>query len=270
MSRRYDFGRNWKEFARELTPEAIKQAERGVAKLVDDLRGKSFLDIGSGSGLHSLAAINLGATRVVAFDYDPDSVETTRSVLMRFADGANWQVSCNDILAFDDQPLEQFDIVYSWGVLHHTGDMWRAIANAMQFVAPNGLCAIALYRQTPFCGAWHAEKKLYAGCRAVRPLIRYPFAVALLFVHLLKGGNPVRYVRTYITRRGMAFMKDIDDWLGGYPYQSVDPAALVEYFESCGFMLDRAFSTERHIGLFGAGCAEWTFRRGGDSSATGY
>ena len=79
---RFRFGENWQSFRREaLTDERIKEAERGLDVLVgrDAIRGKTFLDIGSGSGLHSLAAIRMGASRVVSFDYDADSVDCTRS-----------------------------------------------------------------------------------------------------------------------------------------------------------------------------------------------
>ena len=90
--------------------------------------GKSFLDVGSGSGIHSLAAIRLGASRVHSFDYDLQSVECSRELKRRFAPEANWHIEQGSV--HDEgymRALGQFDIVYSWGVLHHTGDMWRAL-----------------------------------------------------------------------------------------------------------------------------------------------
>ena len=127
MTDRYDFGRNWSEFAEKLTPAAISQAETALTRLIKSPANNTFLDIGCGSGLHSLAALRLGVARVVAFDYDEDSVETTRRVLTEFNDRAEWEVTQGDILAPSNSITGLFDIVYSWGVLHHTGAMWQAI-----------------------------------------------------------------------------------------------------------------------------------------------
>jgi len=261
MPPRYDFGRNWSEFASTVTPQSIEFAEQALTRLVDNPRGKTFFDIGSGSGLHSLAALRLGAARVVAIDYDPASVETTRRLLSAHADSDAWRVYRDDILNLEDPPDETFNIVYSWGVLHHTGAMWQAIDNALAFVKPDGLLAIALYRKTPFCGLWKYEKRLYASYKFLRPLVRKPFAAALLFAHLLKGRDPRKVVTNYATPRGMSFMHDLDDWLGGYPYESVEPEDLEAYLGERGFTLVRRFNTEKRLGLFGTGCGEWVFRR---------
>src|SRR5215831_11278680 len=98
---------------------------------VHDLRGKTFLDIGSGSGMHSLAALRLGADRIFSFDYDENSVMSTARLRDSAGSPAKWTVEVGSVL--DERfirTLDQFDIVYSWGVLHHTGDMWPAVRNA--------------------------------------------------------------------------------------------------------------------------------------------
>ncbi len=51
---------------------------------METLAGNSFLDVGSGSGLFSLAAMRLGADRVHSFDYDPQSVGCTKELKRRF------------------------------------------------------------------------------------------------------------------------------------------------------------------------------------------
>ncbi len=78
---RFEFGANWNRFLAVLNDERIAQAEESLKRMleVDNLQGKSFLDIGSGSGLFSLAARRLGA-RVYSFDYDPKSVACTREL----------------------------------------------------------------------------------------------------------------------------------------------------------------------------------------------
>jgi 2-polyprenyl-6-hydroxyphenyl methylase/3-demethylubiquinone-9 3-methyltransferase len=138
VSTHFEFGSNWKRYSKTI---GAAQVARGVEALkrflgVDSLHGKRFLDIGCGSGLHALAALRLGADHVTAFDFDQSSVETTRDVLNRFWQGKNYTVQQANILAIPEDLIESFPIVYSWGVLHHTGDLWGAIDAATRFVAP--------------------------------------------------------------------------------------------------------------------------------------
>ena len=259
---RYDFGCNWARFAETLDDSTIEQAVRNLDRLLPGLEGGSFLDIGCGSGLHSLAAVKLGASPVHAFDLDAVSVETTRMVLNRFAPGAEWDVEVKDMLASTPEQIGLFDTVYSWGVLHHTDRMWEAIDRAAKFVAPGGRLALALYLKTRFCRLWRLEKAFYSRHRGIRPLLLGLFGTANLARQSLGGKNPVAYVRNYKRKRGMSFWRDMDDWLGGYPYDSVEPAALVAFIEQRGFGLERSFDTAPPFGLFGSGCGEWVFRRG--------
>jgi 2-polyprenyl-6-hydroxyphenyl methylase/3-demethylubiquinone-9 3-methyltransferase len=143
MSERYDFGKNWASFI----DANFSVDRRNIAKqrLLDflkrqDLKDLSFLDIGSGSGLHSMAAYDAGASRIHSFDYDEVSVQTTARLKAIVGEPSNWAVARGDVLNLDYlRDLGLWDIVYSWGVLHHTGAMWNAIDNAAGRVAPNGL-----------------------------------------------------------------------------------------------------------------------------------
>ncbi|RMH34548.1 MAG: class I SAM-dependent methyltransferase, partial [Nitrospirae bacterium] len=139
--KRFAFGRNWSRFLSSLTEEQVMEAERSLKQMLgmDDLSGKRFLDIGSGSGLFSLAARRLGA-KVHSFDYDLQSVTCTAELKRRyFPQDDQWMVEHGSILdmAYISR-LGEFDIVYSWGVLHHTGNMWLAVDNALTKVKRGG------------------------------------------------------------------------------------------------------------------------------------
>ena len=265
MAARYDFGRNWAALAAQLGEEHVAQACEDLRRLVGDIAGRSFLDIGCGSGLHSVAALRLGAERVLAVDYDSRCVEVSRATLRRFAPAGGWEVRRADVLKPASLPTGHFDIVYAWGVLHHTGDMWAAIRNSAALTAPGGCLAVALYRRTPFCAIWRLEKRIYASQGWLRPVMKACFTAAVLLARAVRHRDAPSFVRNYRRVRGMEFMIDVDDWLGGFPYDSVVPEKLEALLERLGFSLKRNFNTQPRLGLLGSGCGEWQFERNGTS-----
>ena len=216
---RFKFGENWSRFLKVLNDERIFEAEKSLKQMlgVEDLEGKSFLDIGSGSGLFSLAARRLGA-RVHSFDYDPQSVASTRELKRRyFPEDSDWTVEEGSVLDRDYlESLGKFDIVYSWGVLHHTGDMWRALENVPLPVVDGGRLFIAIYNdQGAISKLWLRIKRLYLsgtpGRRFVWATFAPYFVFRLLIADLIKGRNPVaRYVE-YKRSRGMSMVHDWRD-----------------------------------------------------------
>ena len=144
---RFRFGENWSHFLRVLDDNRVLNAERSLIEMLglESLDGKSFIDVGSGSGLFSLAARRLGAT-VTSFDYDPHSVACTTELKRRYhPNDRRWHVERGSVL--DRQflaGLGTFDIVYSWGVLHHSGAMWQALANVVETVGARGHLFIAI------------------------------------------------------------------------------------------------------------------------------
>lgn len=261
-ARTFDFGRNWQEYSASIDAEAIDAARQGLLGLIpeDRLRGSTFLDIGCGSGLHALAAARLGA-QVTAIDVDPICVATTQALFA--AQGVSADIRHMNALAMS--ALGQFDVVYSWGVLHHTGDLWRAIDCAVDRVAPGGVFAMALYERTLLCPLWQQVKRLYSKLPALARLpIEAAFGALTLAGYCMKRRQgPGAFLRSYRQNRGMSFWHDIDDWLGGYPYQPASSAAVViRHLAPHGFHCVRVHRGTPKFGLFGAGCCQFLFHDG--------
>ena len=263
----FAFGKNWLDYAEKIDEEKISHAMDDLRRLSGQQRldGKNFLDIGCGSGLHSLAALRLGASSVHGVDIDPDSVAAAKSTLARFAPGASFDFKVCSVFDMTPGEFGSFDIVYSWGVLHHTGDMVRAITAATALVKPGGEFHLALYKKTPFCGMWKVIKRWYSrsGSQAQkRAMGVYVFLQRL--IHRVKGSDFDAHVQDYGKRRGMNFYNDVHDWLGGYPYESISPEECRTLLSGLGLTVEREFIQRggRFLpGLMGSGCDEYAFRR---------
>ncbi len=245
---RFEFGKNWLRFLGSLDQDRIETATRSLASLLgrESLAGNSFLDIGSGSGLSSLAALRLGCTRLHSFDYDPFSVACTRELKRRYSPAAaHWTVEPGNAL---DRAylasLGTWDVVYSWGVLHHTGALWQALDNVAALVRPGGTLCLAIYNdQGRLSLRWRKIKALYNAHRATRLLV---FATCSSYLvlrglggDLLRLQDPTRRYREYRRNRGMSVLHDWRDWLGGYPFEVAKPEAILAFYRARGFTLER-------------------------------
>lgn len=256
----FEFGRNWADYAATIDAARIRSSTKSLQKLFPDGISGTFLDIGCGSGIHSRAALSLGASQVTATDLDASSVSTARHVLSR--EPANrWEVKEESVFDMNPKTTGQFDVVYSWGVLHHTGDMWRAIDVAASLVKPGGRFAVAIYSTTTLDSAWRLEKLIYSRSpRVVQFLMRGLFIGALFSAQLLRGRNPLNLVTRALVR-GMNFTHDIHDWMGGYPYETATADKLHDRVCAVGFTEERSFRMPPSSGIFGSSCHEFVFRR---------
>jgi len=264
ISSHFAFGENWSSYADTIDETRLAEAEKGLVRLLgdDSLVGKSFLDIGCGSGLHDVAALRLGAARVVAIDIDPVSVKTAQAVAARHALGRSIDAKVLSVFDFSPATFGTFDVVYSWGVLHHTGAMIEAIGRAAQVVRPGGLFIVALYHRTALCGLWRIEKRWYTG--ASKGMQRAARAVYINLLRLrfkLTGRDFGAYVANYRSSRGMNFGHDVHDWMGGYPYESILAPEVEQLMQGLGFEHVRSFTSPKTLGFFGSGCDEYVYRR---------
>lgn len=252
--RRFAFGLNWRQFLRAVDDQKIGLAQRSLSENVGDLNRKAFLDVGSGSGLFSLAARRLGA-RVCSFDYDPYSVGCAQELRDRFfSEDQDWTIERGSVLdAGFVEKLGTYDVVYAWGVLHHTGAMWTALANLPPLVRPGGRLFIAIYNDQRLVSRyWAFIKKQY--CRS------FFFRACIILAHLpypfLVRAAIRLGAKRFRLERGMTLWRDYIDWLGGYPFEVATPEAVFSFFKQRGFVLERLKTCGGR-----SGCNEFVFAR---------
>lgn len=221
----------------------------------DRVRGKTVIDVGCGSGIHSLAFQLLGAEMIHSFDADQYSVEATKVLWAGARKPEKWTIAQGSILDKEYvASLGQYDIVYSWGVLHHTGAMWQAVENACRLVKPGGVLWIALYAKGPRYPKDLALKQKYnSASRLGKRCMEYRGIGRLVLSRLGHLRNPFAWNQK--RGRGMDAYHDLVDWLGGLPYEVASEDEVVKFGRESGFVLER-IKAQRE-----GGCSVYVFSR---------
>ena len=264
VEKTFSFGKNWNNYLKSLNDERIRNAELSLKEFLNlnDLRGKRFLDIGCGSGLFSFAAYNLGATDIVSLDVDPFSVECCKYLHKKANSPNNWKIYSGSVLDTNFiSKFEGFDIIYSWGVLHHTGNMWEAIKNSSRLVSKGGCYYIAIYNNVEGRKGslfWLKIKKLYnASSSNGKRIMEWLFILNYFISHITRFRNPLKNIINYKSKRGMNWRTDITDWIGGYPYEFAKVEEIIKFMRDNypDFILEN-LKTDSSIG-----CNEFLFKR---------
>jgi 2-polyprenyl-6-hydroxyphenyl methylase/3-demethylubiquinone-9 3-methyltransferase len=256
---RFSFGRNWLSYSKcALDQNKVISARQEFASLMRgiELRGARFLDIGFGQGLAVFFAAEAGAD-VIGIDVDPICAKALQATRRFFPSTTLPQIKLVSIL--DDefvrsqQTMDGFDVVHSWGVLHHTGNMTKAFQNAASLVKPGGFLIISIYNRHWTSPFWRTLKYVFhhlpGFLQNAMVFVLYPFFYARAR-SLSKDGSPM-------ASRGMDLRHDLRDWLGGYPYEYASPIAVQRFFAELGF---RTVWCEPTKGF--TGCNEFVFQKG--------
>jgi len=260
----FSFGKNWQNFLESLNDEKIKNAKKSLVDFLggeEKIKDKTFVDIGCGSGLFSLAAYKLGAAKVVSVDVDEFSIACVKHLKEKNGNPQNWEIKQGSALDEDFiKSLGQFDIVYSWGVLHHTGDMYKAFDSVITLIKDEGVFYNAIYgRGTSILAGtpefWLKVKKVYNSCGKEGKLaLNYIYVVYFFIGSIVFLRNPFKTIKDY-RERGMNWYNDVIDWLGGYPYEFAYPDEIINYFGDRGIYCKKL--KDRH----GIACNEYLLKK---------
>lgn len=253
----FDFGANWRSYSLHvLDVQRVEEARKSLVELLggDGLAGRTFVDVGCGSGLFAIAASQAGAARVVGLDLDPRCIEVARENQKRFGAEAVSFLAASILNREAIRPLGTFDVVYAWGSLHHTGKMREAVATVLEMTSPGGELVLAIYNAHFTSPVWRGIKWLYnVFPGSLRAAMNVGFVPVIFLAKLLvTQRNPLK------KDRGMDFFHDVVDWIGGYPYEYAPPDAVRQLVEPNGFSLKRFLPADTPTG-----CNQFVFTRNG-------
>ena len=251
----FGFGKNWLSYTKIIDESHCLQAQESLSELLgnDSLINKSFLDIGCGSGIFSIAAVRMGANKVIGIDIDPASIKASQTNAQRWL-SKHERLSFVEGSVLDEQAMDDFgifDVVYAWGSLHHTGSMYRAIDLAAQRVNAGGRFMIAIYNKHSTSRIWWVIKRLYNKMPTLlQSVMIWGFVPVISMAKwIVTRKNPFKM------SRGMDFMHNVVDWLGGFPYEYANMDEMMAYLKSLGFEIERVIPAQ-----VPTGCNEYICR----------
>lgn len=249
----FNFGKNWKNYSERLNQEDFNEAQKSLINLlgIEDLKDKSFIDIGCGSGIFSIAAKKIGANRVLGIDILPSCIECSRNNALKFNE-KDIDFRQFSILDPKIKGLGKFDVVYTWGSLHHTGNMYKALEVSCEIVKEDGYLAVAIYNKNFTSRFWWVIKWLYNHSPWIGKKILEVWYLGMIIPLkiLILGKNVFR------KERGMKIYYDAIDWLGGYPYEYASIGEIKNFVESRDFILKRVI---KPTGV--SGCNQYLFKK---------
>lgn len=251
----FHFGENWRNYLKNyFSIDTLNASKRRLIEFLEisSLNGKTFIDLGSGSGLHSLAALELGALRAVSVDVDKEAVACVEQLKSKSSFKQKWQVEEGSLLDADFlSSLGFFDIVYCWGVAHHTGNMWQALLNISKNVKSGGMLFIAIYNKVEGRRGskmwWYIKHFYNKSPYLIKKIMEYSYMFYNFVILILKFKNPFKVMRLYKNKRGMSWKIDLIDWLGGYPYEYASVKEIFDFYKKEGFELQN-IKTTNYIG----------------------
>ena len=255
---RFSFGKNWQGYSKvALNPERIEQGRQALKDLLAGipLINQSFLDIGFGQGLTAHLASQMGA-KVTGVDIDLDNIDAAKNIQLKMGIASPLDLRIGSIL--DGKIVDQlrqlgtWNVVHSWGVLHHTGNMDLAVKNAASLVAQDGYFVCAIYNRHWSSLPWLFIKWFYNLLPAIgqQLMVSLFYPIIYLAKWLVTGKNPKDKLR------GMDFFFDVVDWVGGYPYEYASCEEFRKLVEPLGFKCIKEIPAE-----VPTGCNEFVFKR---------
>ncbi len=255
---RYKFGENWLRFLQNVDKKNFANAKNSLKFILSKKNNKSFVDVGCGSGLFSLSATYY-YKRILSLDIDDNSLLATKTLKKTFKiNSKKWRIKKGSVLNKKFlKKIGKFDMVYCWGVAHHTGDMWKALENLKILTKKNSRLFIAIYNDQGIKSKiWWMIKIIYNFLpNFLRKFYLKVFELLYYINYTIKNFGKLDYKKLRKQRRGMNFWENLDDWIGGYPYEYSSVEKLNNFFIERGFKLLKVKKSH------GSGCNEILFER---------
>lgn len=195
---------HWTDYPLEL---------KGVLKHLEELfpegvKGKRVLDGGSGSGMVSVAFALMGAD-VTGVDITPKCVENG------YKRAEHYGVKCkfiNESLVTLDLSNEHFDIIYSWGVLHHTEDARQSFFSLARHLREGGEIIVAVYLKTKISWFWNFARIFYQNAPTVFKTIF--LNIGSVFLNIVDLFRKIIFNKERYMMRGTNNKEILNDWFG--------------------------------------------------------